>query len=46
VLEVGADEARRLADAAGERAQLRLAAIDADTASLIEIVAGLVARTS
>ncbi|HZQ04461.1 MAG TPA: polyprenyl synthetase family protein [Gaiellaceae bacterium] len=46
VREVGAEEARRLADRAGERAQARLAAIDADTSTLSEIVAGLVARTS
>ena len=37
---------RALADAAAERAQARLAAIDADTAVLSEIVAGLAARTS
>jgi geranylgeranyl diphosphate synthase type II len=46
VLAVGAEQARRLADEAGERAQARLAEIDADTATLSEIVAGLVARTS
>jgi geranylgeranyl diphosphate synthase type II len=46
VREVGADEARRLADEAGERAQARLAAIDADTSMLAEIVASLVARSS
>jgi geranylgeranyl diphosphate synthase type II len=46
VLEVGADDARRLADEAGERAQERLRTIAADTSSLAEIVAGLVARTS
>ena len=46
VLEVGAQEARVLADQAGERAQERLAAIPADTSVLSEIVAGLVARTS
>ena len=46
VLEVGESESRVLADAAAERAQERLAAIDADTAVLSEIVAGLAARTS
>jgi geranylgeranyl diphosphate synthase, type II len=46
VREVGAEEARRLADDAGDRAQSRLAAIDADTSTLSEIVASLVARTS
>ena len=38
VLEVGESESRALADAAAERAQERLAAIDADTAVLSEIV--------
>jgi geranylgeranyl diphosphate synthase type II len=42
----GAEGARALADDAAERAQARLAEIDADTAVLEEIVAGLVARTS
>jgi geranylgeranyl diphosphate synthase, type II len=42
----GPEEARRLADEAGDRAHSRLAAIDADTSTLAEIVAGLVARTS
>jgi geranylgeranyl diphosphate synthase type II len=46
VREVGAEKSRRLADEAGARAQARLAAIDADTSTLSEIVAGLVARTS
>jgi geranylgeranyl diphosphate synthase, type II len=46
VLEVGEDRARRLADEAAERAQRRLAAIDADTGLLAEIVDGLAARTS
>ena len=46
VREVGAEEARRLADDAGERAQARLAEIDAETSTLSAIVAGLVARTS
>jgi len=46
VLEVGPDQARRLADDAGERAQERLVAIPAETSTLAEIVTGLVARTS
>jgi geranylgeranyl diphosphate synthase, type II len=47
VTEVGADGARRLADAAADRAQERLAEIDgADTSVLSEIVGGLAARTS
>ena len=46
VLEVGENGARRLADEAAERAHARLAEIDADTAVLSEIVAGLAARTS
>jgi geranylgeranyl diphosphate synthase type II len=46
VVEIGADGARRLADEAAERAQTRLAAIDADTSVLGDIVAGLAARTS
>jgi geranylgeranyl diphosphate synthase type II len=46
VLEVGEGESRALADAAAERAQERLAAIDAETTVLSEIVAGLAARTS
>ncbi|MBV8079086.1 MAG: polyprenyl synthetase family protein [Actinobacteria bacterium] len=46
VVEVGAEDARRLADEAGDRALARLGAIDADTSALTEIVAGLVARTS
>jgi geranylgeranyl diphosphate synthase type II len=46
VLEVGQDEARRLADAAAERARARLGEIDADTSVLAEIVAGLAVRTS
>jgi len=46
VLEVGESESRALADAAAERAQERLAALDADTAVLSEVVAGLAARTS
>jgi hypothetical protein len=46
VLEVGADGARRVADEAAERAQARLAEIDADTTVLAELVAGLATRTS
>ena len=46
VLEVGEQAARGLADGAAERAQARLAEIDADTSVLAEIVAGLGARTS
>jgi geranylgeranyl diphosphate synthase type II len=45
-LEVGADGARRVADEAAERAQARLAEIDADTSVLVGIVTGLAARTS
>jgi geranylgeranyl diphosphate synthase type II len=45
VAEVGVDGARRLADAAAARAQARLREIEADTAVLEEIVAGLAART-
>jgi geranylgeranyl diphosphate synthase type II len=46
VVEVGAGGARRLADEAAERAQARLAEIEADTSVLGDIVAGLAARTS
>jgi geranylgeranyl diphosphate synthase type II len=46
VAEVGEAGARGIADAAAGRAQARLAEIDADTAVLGEIVAGLAARTS
>ena len=42
----GEDGARKLADQAAERAQARLAAIDADTSVLEEIVAGLATRTA
>jgi geranylgeranyl diphosphate synthase type II len=42
----GAEKARELADAAAERAQARLAEIDADTSVLAQIVTGLAARTS
>jgi geranylgeranyl diphosphate synthase type II len=46
VLAQGEDGARRLADEAADRAQSRLAAIDADTSVLEEIVAGLATRTA
>ena len=46
VLAQGEEGARRLADEAAERAQARLAAIDADTSVLEEIVAGLATRTA
>jgi geranylgeranyl diphosphate synthase type II len=46
VAERGADEARRLADAAAGRAAARLEAIPAETTVLAEIVAGLAARTA
>jgi len=46
VVDLGEDGARRLADGAAERAQARLAEIDADTAVLAEIVAGLQSRTA
>jgi geranylgeranyl pyrophosphate synthase len=46
VLAHGAEGARRLADEAAERAQARLAEIDADTSVLEEIVDGLKARTA
>jgi geranylgeranyl diphosphate synthase type II len=42
----GADEARRLADQAAQRAHERLDAIPADTSVLAEIVASLAARTA
>jgi geranylgeranyl diphosphate synthase, type II len=45
-LEVGEDGARKLAEEAAERAQTRLAAIDADTDVLAAIVGGLAVRTS
>ena len=45
VLEVGEEQARRLADEAAERAQARLAEIEADTTVLAEIVGGLAVRT-
>lgn len=46
VEQVGEDVSRRLAGEAADRAQARLAEIDADTSVLEEIVAGLAARTS
>jgi geranylgeranyl diphosphate synthase type II len=46
VLDVGADGARRLADEAAERAQARLAEVDADTEVLAGIVDGLASRTA
>ncbi len=42
----GQDAARRHADEAAERARARLAAVDADTSVLAEIVSGLAARTA
>jgi geranylgeranyl pyrophosphate synthase len=41
----GAEEARRLADEAAERARARLAEVDADTTVLRDIVDGLAVRT-
>jgi geranylgeranyl diphosphate synthase type II len=46
VLTVGEDGARRLADEAAERAQARLAEIEAETTVLAEIIAGLQSRTA
>lgn len=46
VLEVGEEAARRLADEAAERAQARLAEIDADTSVLESIVGELAVRTA
>jgi geranylgeranyl pyrophosphate synthase len=46
VLEVGGDGARRLAEEAAERAQARLAEIDADTDVLASIVDELAVRTA
>jgi geranylgeranyl diphosphate synthase type II len=46
VLTHGEDGSRRLADEAAERAKARLAAIEADTSVLEEIVAGLATRTT
>ena len=46
LLSQGADGARRLADEAAERAQARLAEVEADTSVLEEIVDGLKVRTA
>jgi geranylgeranyl diphosphate synthase, type II len=46
VLSHGEEGARELADAAADRAQTRLGAIDADTSVLSEIVSGLATRTT
>jgi geranylgeranyl diphosphate synthase type II len=46
VLEVGEENARRLADEAAERARSRLDELDADTSLLGEIVGELAVRTS
>jgi geranylgeranyl diphosphate synthase, type II len=46
VLDVGEDGARRLADETAERAQARLAELDADTEVLAGIVDGLAVRTA
>ena len=46
VLEVGEESARRLADEAAERAQARLAELDADTDVLASIVDELAVRTA
>jgi geranylgeranyl diphosphate synthase, type II len=46
LLERGAEGARALADETAERAQARLAEVDADTSVLAGIVTGLAARTS
>jgi geranylgeranyl diphosphate synthase type II len=46
VVEVGEERARELADEAAARADLRLAAVPADTSVLAEMVARLAARTS
>jgi hypothetical protein len=46
VLTHGEEGARGLADEAAERAQMRLAAIDADTTVLADIVGGLASRTA
>ena len=45
-LEHGVERARELAEDAAARAHDRLAAIQADTSVLAELVAGLAARTS
>ena len=46
VLTHGEDGARKIADEAAARAQERLAAVDADTSVLEEIVSGLATRTA
>jgi geranylgeranyl pyrophosphate synthase len=46
VLSHGSEGARRLADDAAERAQARLAEVDADTSVLVGIVDGLATRTA
>jgi geranylgeranyl diphosphate synthase type II len=46
VASVGAEETRRLADAAAERAHARLDSLSVDTTVLEDIVAGLAARTA
>ena len=46
VLVHGPDDSRRLAEEAAERALARLREIQADTLVLVEIVAGLAARTT
>jgi hypothetical protein len=44
--ELGSDGARRVADEAAQRAHARLAALDADTWVLGELVDGLAVRTA
>jgi hypothetical protein len=44
--ELGTDGARRVADEAARRAHVRLAALDADTGVLGELVDGLAVRTA
>jgi geranylgeranyl pyrophosphate synthase len=46
VLDVGADDARRLADGTAERAHALLTALETDTSVLEEIVDGLASRTA
>jgi geranylgeranyl diphosphate synthase type II len=46
VLDVGVDDARRQVDEVVERTHARLAAIDADTVVLRDIVDGLASRTA
>jgi geranylgeranyl diphosphate synthase type II len=45
-VELGADGARRLAGEAAQRAHERLAAVEADTSMLAELVDGLAVRTA